>query len=138
MIRNETSEKNEYHLEKNRYLELKNFCLQYDWWKKQLAYYDNLLKAYTPWDCIEMKQCGEHSDPVVQKVIQRERYLTWINMVEKVACELETAGYNYVLLGVTQGVSYDILAARYNIPYSRNYYYDLQRKFYWLLDKERG
>ena len=43
----------------------------------------------------------------------------------------------YVLKAVTEGLSYDILKARFNIPCCRNVYYDIYRRFFWLLDKSR-
>ena len=44
----------------------------------------------------------------------------------------------YLLKGITEGWSYDILKARLNIPCCKDIYYDLYRRFFWLLDKERG
>ena len=44
---------------------------------------------------------------------------------------------DYIIIGVTEGCSYDILKARLDIPCCKDVYYELYRKFFWLLDKER-
>lgn len=49
----------------------------------------------------------------------------------------ETVGI-YILNGVTEGWSYDILKARLGIPCCKDTYYELYRRFFWLLNKERG
>lgn len=36
------------------------------------------------------------------------------------------------------GISYDCLKARLDIPCCKDVYYDLYRRFFWLLNKERG
>ena len=43
----------------------------------------------------------------------------------------------YILKGVTEGWSYDILKARSNIPCCKDVYYNLYRRFFWLLNKAR-
>ena len=43
MIRSELSEKNPYWIERHRYHELKQFCLQYPIWKKTYESIDGLL-----------------------------------------------------------------------------------------------
>lgn len=44
---------------------------------------------------------------------------------------------SYILKGVTEGWSYDILKARLNIPCCKDVYYNLYRRFFWLLNKAR-
>lgn len=43
----------------------------------------------------------------------------------------------YIFKAVTEERSYDNLKAFFDIPCSRDMYYDRYRKFFWLLDKER-
>ena len=43
----------------------------------------------------------------------------------------------YILKAVTEGWSYDILKARLEIPCCKDVYYELYRRFFWLLNKER-
>lgn len=43
----------------------------------------------------------------------------------------------HFVTGVTSGVSYDFLKSRLDIPCCKETYYDLYRRFFWLLDRER-
>lgn len=61
-----------------------------------------------------------------------------MNMLERVANFTNPESAKYLLKGITEGWSYDILKARLNIPCCKDIYYDLYRRFFWLLDKERG
>lgn len=48
----------------------------------------------------------------------------------------ETMG-KYILLAVTQGLSFLQLKMQYDMPCSKNTYYDRYRKFFWLLNDLR-
>lgn len=41
------------------------------------------------------------------------------------------------LRGVTEGLSYDALKMKYDIPCCRDVYYAAYRRFFWLLSKRR-
>ena len=43
----------------------------------------------------------------------------------------------YILKAVTEGWSYDILKVRLGIPCCKDTYYELYRRFFWLLNRER-
>lgn len=43
----------------------------------------------------------------------------------------------YILAAVTQGLTYETCKTRFDIPCSRDTYYDRYRKFFWLLHKVR-
>ncbi|WP_285826487.1 hypothetical protein [Parabacteroides goldsteinii] len=58
-------------------------------------------------------------------------------MIEDVAEDTDEELASYILHGVTEGCSYDVLRVRYNIPCCKDIYYDLYRRFFWLLSKER-
>jgi hypothetical protein len=60
-----------------------------------------------------------------------------IGMVDAAAEEADKTMYEYIIKGATENLSYDVLKVRYNIPCSRDAYYDLYRKFFWHLDKIR-
>jgi hypothetical protein len=59
-------------------------------------------------------------------------------MLENVAKMTDQFLGEYILQGVTEGWSYDILKARLEIPCCKDTYYELYRRFFWLLNKERG
>ena len=44
---------------------------------------------------------------------------------------------NYILKAVTEGVSYDCLRTRLDMPCCKDAYYNLYRRFFWLLSMER-
>ena len=48
-----------------------------------------------------------------------------------------TLGDPYILKAVTEGWSYDILKVRLGIPCCKDTYYELYRRFFWLLNRER-
>lgn len=135
-IRPELSEKNKYWIEKHRYYELKHFCLQYPIWKKAYLALDGLAKRPADLELFTRQQ--NPGDPTARCVEAREFYFNRMNMVEKVSLETDQVLANYILQAITTGVSYDALKARLEIPCCKDTYYELYRRFFWLLNKERG
>ena len=131
-IRPELSLSNKYWIERHRYYELKHFCLQYPIWKKVLASLDGLQS-------IELgREVGNSQNipkPVEQCVEKRLYYTDRIELVEAVAKQASPDLWRYILKGVTTGISYDCFKARLEIPCCKDIYYDLYRRFFWLLDK---
>lgn len=134
-IRPELSRKNRYWIEKHRYYELKHFCLQYPIWKKAYLLLDGTSKC-SP-DMEKTSRTGQHSDPTSNCAIEMQFYSERIEMVERAACDTDFVLAKYILQGVTDGVSYDYLKARLDIPCCKEVYYELYRRFFWILDKER-
>lgn len=132
-IRPELSEKNRYWLEKHRYYELKHFCLQYPIWKK--AYLDLDGFGSRPTEVAIFSNL--HSDPTARCAAIRLFYLKKMEMVEQTAIAADSDLTSYILKGVTEGWSYNSLKARFEIPCSKDTYYDRYRRFFWLLNKER-
>ncbi len=128
------SERNPYYIGKQRYYELKHFCLQFPEWKEAYRELDGLEAASN--EIIAPSSSVLHN-PTEKQAFLRMEYKRWIEMVERVAKEIDATLSVYILKGVTEGLSYDILRVRYNIPCCKNTYYKLYRKFFWLLSKER-
>lgn len=61
-----------------------------------------------------------------------------MDLVRNVAMSTNPIIGNYIFDAVTQNLSYTYLREQQNIPCSKNEYYDLYRKFFWILDKERN
>lgn len=135
-IRPELSVKNKYWIEKHRYYELKHFCLQYPIWKKAYLSLDGLAKR--PSDLALFSSQQHISDPTAKCAEARMFYKNRIDMINRVAAETDSDLGNYILQAVTTGLSYDILKARLEIPCCKDVYYNLYRRFFWLLNKERG
>ena len=59
------------------------------------------------------------------------------DMIERVAEQTDQQLAPYILKAVTEGWSYDILKVRLGIPCCKDTYYELYRRFFWLLNRER-
>lgn len=135
-IRAELSEKNPYWIEKHRYYELKHFCLQYPIWKKIYRSLDGLSGHSTDFTTMVVK--STLGDPTAKIGMTKVYYSDRMKMLERTASRTDETLGIYILNGVTEGWSYDILKARLGIPCCKDTYYELYRRFFWLLSKERG
>lgn len=135
LIRPEVSTKNKYHIDKHKHYELKHFCLQYPIWRKEYAAYSDIGPNLSSFE--QLYSGGMKSDPVANWAIKRTYYKEKIDLVEKVAKETDYILYKYILKAVTEGLSYTYLKTILRIPCSKDHYYDLYRRFFWLLSKER-
>lgn len=140
MERPEVTKKNKYWIDRHRYYELKHFCLQYPLWKRRLNhlredtslggdYFDRIAKTGKP--------AVFDSRPVEVATLQYLLYKGHVDMVERIARKLDPVIGDYILKGVTEGRPYEYLRTNYNIPCNRFDYYDLYRKFFYYLSKER-
>ena len=129
--RSELSPKNKYWIPRFRYLELKNFCLQYPDWKISLNSLDPLqahsLKLTT----------GKISDPTNNFSVYRLNIENKISMVDTCANLSEPSIAYWLIKGVTHNYSYEYLKYQLDLPAGRDYYYDRYRKFFWILDQKR-
>lgn len=135
-IRPELSQKNPYWIGKHRYYELKHFCLQYPIWKKAYQSLDALSRSS---DALQIFVKGGQmkGDPTERCAQSRIFFADRMEMVEQAAIGAEPELYAYLLRGVTEGLSYDTLKVRYDIPCCRDVYYAAYRRFFWLLSKKR-
>lgn len=133
-IHAEVSKKNPFWIEKHRYYELKHFCLQYDIWKKAS---NSLLGLQSNPDSLMIVAKSGVSNPTEKSVMAREFLVNRMDLVEAAAKEAGDDLWFYILMGVTKGLPYEILRSRYDIPCCREVYYNMYRKFFWLLNKTR-
>lgn len=131
-IRPELSVNNKYWISKHRFYELKHFCLQYPEWKEAYKY---TIEECLPhgWRMNEVK--GSLSDPTGELAILKSTYRDKINIIESAAKEAAPGLSDYILKAVTEGVSYNCLKTRLNLPCGKDMFYDCYRRFFWLLDK---
>ncbi len=126
------SKRNPNRVETNRYNELKNFCFQYNDWKKKLAD----INYFGVSDVLMPVNDNEFADRTFVVVSEREKYKHYIDLVEQTAKQLKYG--NYIMEGITTGLSYDKMTARYGLlPLSRKEYYKEYREFFHLLDLVR-
>lgn len=133
--RSELSKKNKYWVEKNRYYELKYFCMQYSMWKKLYLELDGFTASRT-YEFVESSNIP--SDPTGRLAEERLYYFDKMQLVEQTALAADADLASYILNGVTEGLSYDSLKFRFDIPCGKDMYYDRYRRFFWLLDKSRN
>lgn len=135
-IRPELSEKNKYWIEKHRYYELKHFCLQYPIWKKAKIALDGFSKGTA--ETIKTSKTNVINKPTEKCAEAILYYSERMDMIEKVANETDLVISDYILKAVTEGISYTNLKVMSNIPCCKDTYYELYRRFFWLLSKVRG
>lgn len=134
-VRAELSKKNKYWIDKNRYYELKYFCLQYPLWRRAYELLDGLqLCSY---DLVYVSN-SDLSDVTGKCVEEREIYFERMKTVEKAAIEADPYLASYILKAVTEGHSYNYLQTQLNIPCGRDMYYDRYRRFFWILSNSRN
>ena len=76
-------------------------------------------------------------DPTAKVGMARAYYSERTDMIERVAEQTDQQLAPYILKAVTEGWSYDILKVRLGIPCCKDTYYELYRRFFWLLNRER-
>ena len=131
----ELSKKNPYYLPRHRYYELKHFCFQYNEWKKALLLLDGWNSSGE--DLNEGIRGNLPSDPTERCALLRAYYSQKIKMVEDCIAQAEPAVAPFLKMGVTEGLSYSHLRAR-GCPCGSEMYYDIYRRFFWLLHIARG
>ena len=126
-IRSKISERSPYYISKYRFLELKNFCRQYDEWRVEIS----RISLYGARSTIRGSEIGR---PVENAAIRIEALKRRIKAVEQASIAADPDIYPWIIKCVTKGIGYDGL----DVPCSRDYFYDRYRKFFWHLDKIRG
>lgn len=129
--RSELSPKNKYWIPKYRYLELKNFCLQYPEWKKMILSISE-IKTHS-----QISSAGNFSDPTEEVALKRMKYQSLIDLIEQTAYDSEPSIAKWIVKGVTESYTYEYLRYKLDLPAGREMYYDRYRRFFWLLDQRR-
>ena len=130
-IKPTVSQRNEYYVEKNRYYELKYFCLQYPIWKTVRANLSAMSER--PLREEGYSKTNNVSNPT-ERAATGALYLG--GLMEMVETAAKFAGedlWELLLLGVTENLTYEKLRAKYDIPCCRETYYQMYRKFFWKL-----
>lgn len=129
----ELSERNKYYVNRFRYNELRFFCRQYDIWKAAYKGLSTLVSQKLD-GTIPAKDIVK---PVEITAAAADDFLRKINMVEYSAELADPTLAKWIVKGVTEGLSYDIMNARETIPCCRDDYYRAYRKFFWILSRKR-
>lgn len=132
----EISKRNKYWIPKYRFLELKYFCLQYPEWKREYRILQTSIDTSSTNSEIKTQQ--EFQDPTGNLAVRLEKLNSKISLVGKIAKMSDSEIGDYVLLAVTEGLSFVNLKMMYEIPCERDMYYDRYRRFFWLMDRAAG
>ena len=121
------SKKNELRLDNRfREMELIYFCLQYPEWKRIIK--DFLLKGST----------DEFSDPTGNTAVIWASCKEKIDLVERIAKQVGGEElHEFILKGVTEGVSFNNLRSYHNMPCGRNKYFRMYHEFFYILSQEK-
>lgn len=129
----EISKKNPWHIPAYRFLELKYFCLQYPSWKREVEEISYVLSS----NGSSGRKQIEFVDRTADLAIRLNKLNSKISLVGKIAKSSDNEISDWILKGVTEGVSFVRLKTIYEIPCERDMYYDRFRKFFFLLDQLR-
>ncbi len=118
-----------YEISKYRYRELKNFCLQYNEKKQQLA----ALRGLGAVIYNNEPHGSGISNPTAAKAERAQQLARDIDLIEQTVMEVDSVNYDSLLANVTAT----------NLPYEylspacgRRQFYQNRRKFFFLLDKK--
>lgn len=114
------------YITKQKYLELKYFCLQYHEKKKEISY--GLRSASSDGGC-----SGGIGHPTEAQAMRNAALKRDVEMIERAAVEADPEIYQWILKNVTEGIPYEYL----NVPMSRTKFYDTRRYFFFLLAQKR-
>ena len=132
VIRAELSRKNQWWIPKHRYYELKHFCMQYPDWKRWRRELGELSISSGLGHAVRMDPAfGRPTETLTERMTYFDQR---IELVEKAAKLVDDVIGAYILQAVTLGKSYDILYLTRPIPCCRDSYYELYRKFFYILD----
>lgn len=123
-----------YDIGRNRYRELKAFCLQYDEKKRKLKQLYS-LSAVPPEVSV---MGGEPGKPTEKKALKAIQLKADVELIEK--CLQAAIGDDVGLLeplkkNITLGIGFDSLGY---VPCSVRPFYRCRKKFFYLLDKEKN
>lgn len=123
----------DYGISKNRYKELKAFCLQYDEKKSKIQYgLPSPRQDGMPGGSIST------NSPVEQQAIENALYLRDIRMIEEAAVRADPKLWKYILRSVTQDLAYEFVMYDEElgkIPAGKTEFYAYRKLFYHYLDK---
>lgn len=132
--RPELSKKSKYWIPRHRYFELKHFVMQFPYWETQILSIDSMVKSNLDKD----GKLNDIPDPVGKAVEKRTQYANNMAICLHVAKGIDKVLGIYILRAIVSCESYDKIKARLDIPCSRDTYYELYRKFFYVLDQVRG
>ena len=134
-FRAELSKKNDFWIPKERYYELKWFCMQYPGWIKIRNKLSTTIRSKSLVSPVGTST--GHTDDTANNAMVLSFLDKRIDMVENAIHSVADEIYSALLMGVTEGVSYDIISLKIDVPCGKEYYYKKYREFFAVLDMVR-
>lgn len=131
-MRKELSKKNKFYISKHRRYELEHWVAQYYEWKEEIRK-TNLISSNN----YDRHVSYSRSDVTSFTAIRLSEYSEKIKMVEDTAKDVDPYMSEYILMCVVDGLSYEKIKARFNIPCCKDTFYDLVRQFFYILSAKR-
>ena len=132
-LKPELSERSKYWIPKHRYYELKHYCLQYLHWKKLYHSLEFKMEVKNG----EVRSLNEER-PVEKLAVIRSDCKRAMELVERTCKDATDELWEYLFKAVTEGLSYLQLQMLYEMPCGKDMYYDVYRKFFYILSQRRG
>lgn len=135
--RNDISRKNKWWIPKNRFLELKYYCLQVPDWQKTILQNNESIGIHAGIREGLGIVSPDSKFPDWKYVSENVELKNRIELINESA---KISGGNfskYIFEQVTEGRNYSYLLSHYSIPISSTNWHDAYyRKFFWVLDKK--
>ncbi len=119
-----------YGLSKNKYRELKNFCLQY----REMIAEKNSYYGISAVRLTGVPGTGGISDPTFNVAARVEKLARDIRMIEQAAIEADASIWKYIIYNVADEIPYEKLDKP---PCGRRQFYEARRKFFYLLSLKK-
>lgn len=119
----------DYNISREKYNELKYFCLQY-WQKKQI-----ISRGYGIHAAANngMPRSSAVGNPTEQQAMRNAKMKEEIELIEQTAREADPEIYQWILKSVTSGVPYEYM----DVPKARKQFYESRRYFFYLLSQKK-
>lgn len=123
-----------YNISKHRYMELYHYCMQYNEWKEELQDIEGGLRSPSEG---QTTAGSRKSDKTASLAIKRAELSEKCKLIEQTAEETDKILKDYILAAVTnEGYTYNYLSTIKGMPCGRRLYYELRRKFYYLISNK--
>lgn len=132
-VRPVVSKKNNYHISKHRFYELKHYCLQYDEWIDELRELDGGFRSTS----IIIIDNTSVDDPVFDHVNRKTELEERVETIHRCAKKADRELWTYIVNAVTKDLSFKELKMLYKIPSDKNQYYKSYRRFFSILSQEK-
>ena len=128
-IRKRDMKLSDHNISRDKYNELKYFCLQY-WQNKQEIDRNYGIDGFSQ---DGMPRGTSSSNPTEKKALRIAQLKRDTELIEQTAMEADAEIYSWILKNVTSGVPYEYM----DVPMGRRKFYEARRYFFFLLAQKR-